>query len=62
MIESLPAPETCPALLATLKARIRHARLRAAVSFSRELIRLYCETGHDFCARRRLLLVQLPRF
>jgi hypothetical protein len=40
MIESQPTPQTYPDLLATLKARIRDARLRAAVSVNRELILL----------------------
>ena len=52
MIESLPTPETYPALLATLKERIRDARLRAAVSVNRELIRLYWEIGRDILLRQ----------
>lgn len=52
MTESLPAPQTYPELLATLKARIRDARLRAAVSVNRELILLYWEIGHDILLRQ----------
>ena len=47
MIESQPTPRTYPDLLATLKTRIRDARLRAAVSVNRELILLYWEIGRD---------------
>lgn len=50
MTESLPASQTYPDLLATLTARIREARLRAAVSVIRELILLYWEMGATFCS------------
>ena len=52
MTESLPTPETYPALLAALKARIRDARLRTAVSVNRELILLYWEIGRDILLRQ----------
>lgn len=52
MTESLPTPQTYPDLLATLKARIREARLRAAVSVNRELILLYWEIGRDILLRQ----------
>lgn len=52
MTEPLPTPQTYPDLLATLKARIRDARLRTAVSVNRELILLYWETGHDILLRQ----------
>ena len=51
MTEPLPTPETY-ALLATLKARIRDARLRTAVSVNRELILLYWEIGRDIFLRQ----------
>ena len=52
MTEPLPTPQTYPDLLATLKARIRDARLRTAVSVNRELILLYWEIGRDILARQ----------
>ncbi len=52
MTESLPTPETYPALLAALKARIRDARLRTAVGVNRELILLYWEIGRDILLRQ----------
>src|SRR5580692_8107519 len=52
MIGSRPTPRTYPDLLATLKARIRDARLRAAVSVNRELILLYWEIGRDILLRQ----------
>jgi hypothetical protein len=52
MTESLPTPKTYPALLAALKARIRDAHLRTAVSVNRELILLYWEIGRDILLRQ----------
>jgi len=52
MTESLPTPQTYPDLLATLKARIRDARLRTAVSVNQELILLYWEIGRDILLRQ----------
>ena len=52
MTESLPTPQTYPDLLATLKARIRDARLHAAVTVNRELILLYWEIGRDILLRQ----------
>lgn len=52
MMEPLPSPETYPALLAALKARIRDARLRATVNVNRELILLYWEIGRDILLRQ----------
>jgi len=52
MTEPLPTPETYPALLAALKARIRDARLRSPVSVNRELILLYWEIGRDVLLRQ----------
>jgi len=52
MVDSVPTPETYPELLTSLKARIRDARLRTAVSVNRELILLYWEIGHDILLRQ----------
>jgi len=52
MTEPLPTPQTYPDLLATLKARIRDARLRAAGSVNRQLILLYWEIGRDILLRQ----------
>lgn len=52
MTEPVAVPQTYPDLLATLKARIRDARLRAAVTVNRELILLYWEIGHDILLRQ----------
>src|ERR1700761_6213403 len=52
MTESLPTSQTYPDLLATLKARIRDARLRTAVSVNRDLILLYWEIGRDILLRQ----------
>jgi hypothetical protein len=52
MTESPWTPQTYPDLLATLKARIRDARLRTAVSVNRELILLYWEIGRDILLRQ----------
>jgi predicted nuclease of restriction endonuclease-like (RecB) superfamily len=52
MTESIAAPQTYPDLLATLKARIRDARLRTAVSVNRDLILLYWEIGRDILLRQ----------
>ena len=52
MVESLPTPETYPALLAALKARIRDARLRTAVGANRDLILLHWEIGRDILLRQ----------
>ena len=52
MTESPPTSQTYPDLLATLKARIRAARIRAAVSVNRELILLYWEIGRDILLRQ----------
>jgi sulfur carrier protein ThiS len=52
MTETVPVTQTYPDLLATLKARIREARLRAAVSVNRELIMLHWEIGHDILLRQ----------
>jgi predicted nuclease of restriction endonuclease-like (RecB) superfamily len=52
MVDTVPTPETYPELLAALKARIRDARLRTAVSVNRELILLYWEIGHDILLRQ----------
>jgi hypothetical protein len=52
MTVSAPKPRSYPDLLATLKARIRAARLRAAVSVNRDLILLYWEIGRDILLRQ----------
>lgn len=52
MANSLQTPQTYPDLLATLKARIRDARLRTAVSVNRELILLYWDIGRDILFRQ----------
>lgn len=52
MVDTLPTPQSYPVLLAALKARIRNARLRAAVSVNRELILLYWDIGRDIQLRQ----------
>jgi predicted nuclease of restriction endonuclease-like (RecB) superfamily len=47
-----PTSQTYSDLLATLKARLRDARLRAAVSVNRELILLYWGIGRDILQRQ----------
>jgi predicted nuclease of restriction endonuclease-like (RecB) superfamily len=53
MSDSAPPslPDDYPTLLATLKERIRTARLRAAVAVNQELILLYWSIGRDILAR-----------
>ncbi len=46
-------PERYAALVASLKLRIRSARLRAAVSVNQELIQLYWEIGRDIAVRQQ---------
>lgn len=46
-------PEGYGALLATLKERIRDARLRSSLAVNRELILLYWSIGRDILARQR---------
>src|SRR5271155_5172421 len=45
-------PEGYAALLADLKARIREARLRAALAVNNELISLYWSIGKDILSRQ----------
>jgi len=45
-------PENYPALLKELKARIRQAQIKAALSVNRELIKLYWETGRSIVLRQ----------
>ena len=44
-------PTGYPALLEELKARIRTAQLRAALTLNQETIRLYWSIGQDFSSR-----------
>ena len=54
MTTSLPTPQDdgYAALLSELKARIRSARLRAAMAVNQELILLYWSIGRDILARQ----------
>ncbi len=54
MTTSLPTPQDdgYAALLSELKARIRSARLRAAMAVDQELILLYWDIGRDILARQ----------
>lgn len=54
MTTALPAPreDGYAALLSELKARIRSARLRGAMSVNQELILLYWTIGRDILARQ----------
>jgi predicted nuclease of restriction endonuclease-like (RecB) superfamily len=54
MITSLPTPQDggYVALLSELKARIRSARLRAAMAVNRELIFFYWSIGRDILGRQ----------
>jgi hypothetical protein len=53
MSDSAPPllPDDYPTLLATLKKRIRTARVRAAVAVNQELVLLYWSIGRDILAR-----------
>jgi predicted nuclease of restriction endonuclease-like (RecB) superfamily len=53
MSDSAPPllPDDYPTLLATLKERIRTARVRAAVAVNQELVLLYWSIGRDILAR-----------
>jgi hypothetical protein len=45
-------PENYDAFLQSLKARIRQAQLKAALSVNRELVLLYWEIGREILARQ----------
>ena len=49
---SLQIPNSYPALLRELKARIRGAQVRAALAVSRELVLLYWSVGRDILIRQ----------
>lgn len=53
MSSELILPDGYPAFLSGLKARIREAQVRAALSVNREMILLYWEIGRDILQRQQ---------
>ena len=52
MKDSTPSPQTCTALVASIKERVQSAQVRAAVAVNQELVQLYWGIGKEILARQ----------